>query len=70
MNEKLLEKTKGEMFVDELLNGEFKKNYRPNHGPDFTGGLEDLYLYCFDKYMSSCGCFLMDKRLVRSAYHG
>jgi hypothetical protein len=65
-----MEKTHGECFVEELKNGEFKKNYRPNHGPDFTGGLEGLHLHFFKAYMSSCGCFLMDQRLVREEYHG
>lgn len=64
------EKTKGELFVEELQSGEFKKNYRPNHGPNFTGGLEDFYLYTFKKYLSSCGCFLMDMRMVRREYRG
>lgn len=63
-------KTRGENFVEELLSGEFKKNYRPNHGPDFTGGLEEMHYYFFDKYLSSCGCFLMDMRLKRREYHG
>lgn len=62
--------TDGEKFVEELENGKFKKNFRPNHGPDFTGGLEDLYEYYFEKYLSSCGCFLMDMRLERRTYHG
>lgn len=70
MNNMQLEKTKGELFVEQLQSGEFKKNYRPNHGPDFTGGLEEQYQYAFNQYMSSCGCFLMDKRLVRREYHG
>lgn len=63
-------KTKGEFFVDELLNGNFKKNHRPNHGSDFTGGLEDLYYYYFTKYMSFCICFLMDVRLKKGGYNG
>lgn len=28
-------KTKGELFVEALLRGDFKKNYRPNH-PGFS----------------------------------
>ena len=63
-------RTKGEMFVEELLSGEFKKNRRPNHGQKFTGGLEGLHQYFFDKYLSSCGCFLMDMRKKRSEYRG
>ena len=69
MNE-IMEKTNGNILVEELLNETFKKNYRPNHGPDFTGGLEDLHHYYFEKYLSSCGCFLMDMRIVRSDYCG
>ncbi len=62
--------TKGKILVEELLSGKFKKNYRPNHGPDFTGGLEELYSYYFVKYLSSCGCFLMDRRIERGEYRG
>ena len=70
MNNMRMGKTQGELFVDQLQSGEFKKNFRPNHGPDFTGGLEEQYRYIFNQYMSSCGCFLMDMRLVRREYHG
>lgn len=63
-------KTKGELFVEELLNGSFKKNYRSNHGSDFTEGLEDLYAYYFSKYIRSCGCYLMDISVQRGEYHG
>lgn len=63
-------KTKGEKFTEELLSGEFKKNSRPNHGEDFIGGLEEFHQYLFDKYLSSCGCFLMDMRIRREEYHG
>ena len=70
MNNMQLEKTKGELFVEQLRSGEFKKNCRPNHGPDFTEGLEEQHRHTFNQYMSSCGCFLMDMRLVRREYHG
>lgn len=63
-------KTNGEIFVEELLSGDFKKDCRPNHGEKFIGGLENLHKYLFDKYLSSCGCFLMDMRLKRGEYHG
>lgn len=64
------EMTRGELFAEELLNAQFKKNYRSNHGPDFTSGLEELHYYFFDKYLSSCGCFLMDMRIKRREYSG
>ena len=70
MNTIQKEKTKGELFVEELQSGEFKKNHRPNHGSNFTGGLEDFYAYTFKKYLSSCGCFLMDSRIIRREYRG
>lgn len=63
-------KTKGELFVEELLSGKFRKNRRPNHDSDFSGGLEDLHYYYFTKYVSSCSCFLMDERLKRGEYRG
>ncbi|MDE7351835.1 MAG: hypothetical protein K2O06_02105 [Acetatifactor sp.] len=63
-------KTKGELFVEALLRGDFKKNYRPNHGEKITDGLENMYQYNFEKYLSSCGCFLMDLRFIKEDYHG
>lgn len=68
MELKTKKKTRGEEFVEELQNGIFKKNNRPNHGSDFADGLEGLYYYYFDKYISSCNCFLMDKRIKRGEY--
>lgn len=62
--------THGMSFVEELKSGQFQKNYRPNHGPEFTPGLKDLYSNNFKEYMSSCSCFLMDQRLKREEYHG
>ncbi|MDY4893079.1 MAG: hypothetical protein SO130_06730 [Agathobacter sp.] len=62
--------TNGTCFVKELKSGQFQKNYRPNHGPEFSSGLKDLYLDNFKEYMSSCSCFLMDQRLKREEYHG
>ena len=53
----------GKKLVYSLSDGTFKKNYRPNHGPDFSKGLEDLHRYRFNMYLGSCGCFLMEKRL-------
>ena len=63
-------KTNGKKFVEELRNGTFKKNYRPNHGPDFTGGWEGIYSNCFIEYVSSCSCYLMNHRMERRAYYG
>lgn len=53
----------GKKLVQSLADGTFKKNYRPNHGPEFTRGLEELHRYRFNMYLGSCGCFLMEKRL-------
>lgn len=65
-----LNSTKGVLFVNELITGEFKKDYHMNCCPDFTEGLEELYHHVFEMYISSCGCFLMDKRLTRVEYYG
>ena len=67
---KMTEKSHGKRFVEELTSGKFKKNHRVNHAPDFTGGLEGIHSDNFKEYISSCGCFLMDLRLKREAYHG
>ena len=62
--------TRGDKFVKELLSGEFKKNYRTNKGLDFTGGYEGIYYDYFERYICSCGCYIMDKRLKREEYYG
>ena len=62
--------SKGEKFVEELISGEFKKNYRTNKGHDFTGGLEGMYFDYFDRYICSCGCYAMDSRLKKEGYNG
>ncbi len=63
-------KTYGEKLVDALIDGSFHKNYLPNHGPDFMGGLEGLHFYYFSQYLGSCGCYLMESRLEKEDYHG
>ena len=65
-------KLNSERLIQQLQSGEFKKNCRPNHAPDFSGGAEELYRYRFNKYLGSCSCFLMDKRLKDrgTLYHG
>ena len=62
----------GELLVEQLKSGKFKKDFRPNHGTDFTGGLEGLHRYRFATYLGSCSCFLMDCRIrqSRSEYNG
>ena len=62
----------GKKLVESLADGTFVKNYRTNHGPDFTKGYEELYRYRFNSYVGSCGCFLMNKRLENkgSEYRG
>ena len=62
--------TTGDKFVEELISGEFKKNYRPNKGLNFTGGFEGNYFDFFEKYLCSCGCYMMDNRLKREDYYG
>lgn len=53
----------GECLVEQLTSGEFAKNHLPNHGDDFTGGPEKLFLYEMNRYMSSCGHAMMERRL-------
>lgn len=69
MKEKLTV-TNGKRFVEELKSGQFQKNFRTNHGPEFSMGLKEQYLSNFKEYMSSCSCYLMDQRLKREEYHG
>ena len=62
----------GTRLVNALETGAFVKDFRPNHGSDFTGGLENLHRERFRLYMGSCGCFLMDLRLASGTgeYYG
>lgn len=53
----------GEILVNSLEDGSFSKECRTNHGFDFTGGLEQLHKYRFVTYMSSCGCYLLNRRV-------
>ena len=56
MKEKLTV-TNGKRFVEELKSGQFQKNFRTNHGPEFSMGLKEQYLSNFKEYMSSCSCY-------------
>lgn len=50
-----------------------KKDYRTNHGEEFTGGMEDKYGDKFKTYMGCCTTVLMDERLkssVKRGYYG
>ncbi|MDE6969989.1 MAG: hypothetical protein K2P69_09560 [Eubacterium sp.] len=69
---KKMENGYGKKLVTALETGAFQKDYRTNHGPDFTDGLEELHRYRFRVYLGSCGRFLMDERIAagRSGYHG
>lgn len=69
---KRIENGYGRKLVTALENGTFRKDYRTNHGPDFTEGLEELHKYRFHVYLGSCGRFLMDERIAagRGEYYG
>ena len=60
----------GEKFVMKLENGELKKDFRTNHGDDFTGGSEALQMYYFRNYLYSCSTILMDERIKNTARRG
>ena len=56
-----------------IRNLELKKDYRTNHGEEFTGGMEDKYGDKFKTYMGCCTTVLMDERLkssVKRGYYG
>ena len=57
----------------QIRNLELKKDYRTNHGEEFTGGMEDKYGDKFKTYMGCCTTVLMDERLkgsVKRGYYG
>lgn len=59
-----VEKTNGQIFVEELNSRQFRTLSVPSyHGSNFSSYVENYYLFIFKKYMSSCGRYLMDKRL-------
>lgn len=53
-------------LLDDIKSGRIKKDCRVNHSDDFTGGMEKLHKKRFNMYLSSCGRYLMDKRLHES----
>lgn len=54
----------GKALVDRIEDGSFYKEFRTNHGLDFTGSLEQLHKYRFVTYMGSCGCYLLNSRVA------
>ena len=62
-----------QIFLTRIRNLELKKDYRTNHGEEFTGGMEDKYGDKFKTYMGCCTTVLMDERLkssVKRGYYG
>ncbi len=62
-----------QIFLKRIRNLELKKDYRANHGEEFTGGMEDKYGDKFKTYMGCCTTVLMDERLkssVKRGYYG
>lgn len=62
-----------QIFLKRIRNFELKKDYRTNHGEEFTGGMEDKYGDKFKTYMGCCTTVLMDERLkssVKRGYYG
>ena len=53
-------------FLDDIKLGRILKDCMVNHSDDFTGGMEKLHRKRFNTYLSSCGCYLMDRRLDES----
>ena len=62
-----------QIFLKRIRTLELKKDYRTNHGEEFTGGMEDKYGDKFKTYMGCCTTVLMDERLkssVKRGYYG
>lgn len=51
-------------FVTDLKQGIILKDTLPIYSDDFSEGIEELHRERFVKYMGSCSCFLMDKRIM------
>lgn len=60
----------GQNLVALIRNGSIKKDFRPNHGEVFHGGVEENALYDFKIYLGSLSRFLQNKRLKENHYNG
>jgi hypothetical protein len=58
--------------LKDVRDGSIVKECMKNHAEEFTGGKEEQYRGRFITYISSCGCFLMDKRIadMEEVYNG
>ena len=52
-------------LLEDIMTGKIVKDCMINHSDEFTGGLEDLHRKRFQTYLSSCGCYLMDRRICK-----
>lgn len=63
-------KVESRQFAAELLDdikfGRIEKDCMVNHSDNFTGGMEKYHRKRFNLYLSSCGCYLMNRRLYES----
>lgn len=50
-------------FLDDVRLDRIMKDCMMNHSDDFSGGMEKLHRERFNRYLSSCGRYLMDRRL-------
>lgn len=64
--------TERERFLQSLRNGEFPRYHMPNHGEDFTDGLEKLAIWRYETYLGSCSYKVMQivMKDKRCKYHG
>ena len=53
----------GKQLVAQIHAGTFPKNHLVNHGEEFKGGPEELFIYEMSRYMGSCGHAMMENRL-------
>lgn len=61
----------GEKLIRAIENKDIIKDYRPNHGKEFHGGYEELYLYKFKSYLGSVGRAIRNKQLTKeTSYNG
>lgn len=70
MSDMIISGSAGERLVNAIESKKIVKDYRPNHGRNFHGAYEELYLYKFRVYLGSVGRAIRNSQLKKENYYG